>query len=276
MAKLLKPMVILLLVLSIAALVLGVMLFSEREIIKQRTQTLENRVMDVAASLRYEEITAEQLMDPDRMDAALNRLNVHAGLTYQELQDTIQDLANTRLQLEETREELRVTQNRLEAAEEQIASLQDTLAERTAELARANQQIAQLERDKDALQGRIDELDLRVAQLEEENLELVDTIAEQQARIEDYERELFEDEASIGTPEGLSGRILVVMPEWNFVILDIGTEEGLSIHTEMLVHREDALVGRVRVSSVERELAIAEIMKDWETDQLREGDHVLF
>ncbi len=276
MAKLLKPMVILLLVLSIVALVLGVMLFSEREVIKQRTQTLENRVMDMAGSLRYDEITAEELMDPELMDRALNRLNVHAGLTYQELQETKQDLANTQLQLEETEEELRVTQGRLEAAEQQVADLRDDLAERTAELASANQQIGQLERDNQDLQGRIDELDQRIVQLEEENMDLADTVAEQQARLEDYEDELFRDEAEIGTPEGLSGQILVVMPEWNFVVLDVGSEQGLSLHTEMLVHREDALVGRVRVSSVESELAIAEIMQDWVTDPLREGDHVLF
>ncbi len=276
MAKLLKPMVVVLLVLSVAALVLGIMLFSEREIIKGRTQTLESNVMDVAGSLRYDEIQREELMDAERMNAALNRLNVHAGLTYQDLQDTRQDLADKREQLNEARTDLRVAREELEQAEQRVAQLQDDVTERTAELARVNQQVNQLEREKDGLQARIDDAEARMAQMEEENLELAERISEQQALIAEYEGELFVDDAAIGTPEGLTGRILVVMPEWNFVVLDIGSEQGLSLQTEMLVHREEQLVGRVRVSSVENQLAVAEIMTDWQLDPLREGDHVLF
>lgn len=276
MAKLLKPMVVLLLVLSVAALVLGIMLFSEREVIKTRTKTLESSVMDVAGSLRYDDIQSEELMDVERMDAALNRLDVHAGLTYQDLEDTRQDLADMREQRDAARADLRVAQEQLEAAEEQVAQLQDDVAERTAELARANQQVSQLEREKDGLQARMDDMEMRMAEMEEENLELAERIAEQQALIADYEGELFDDDAAIGTPEGLSGRILVVMPEWNFVVLDIGSEQGLSLQTEMLVHRDEKLIGRVRVSSVENELAVAEIMTDWQLDPLQEGDHVLF
>ncbi len=276
MAKLLKPMVIVLLVLSIASLVLGIMLFNEREIMKGRTQRLENAVAEFAQSLHYEDLDRQALMDYDRMETVLNRVNVHAALTWQELQDTIQDLANTRLDLEQTREELRVTQDQLDAAEQRIARLEDDLEERTAELARANQEITQLERDKSRLEGRVDEMEMQIAQMEEEQLEMEETIADQRADIEELEAQLFPDDDVIGTPPGLTGRILVVNPDWNFVVLNVGREDGLSLNTEMLVHREDALVGRVRVSSVEDRLSVAEIISDWEQLPLEEGDHVLF
>ncbi len=276
MAKLLKPMVIVLLVLSVASLVLGIMLFNEREVIKGRTQRLENAAAEFARSLHYDNLDRQALMDYDRMDTALNRLNVHAALTWQELQDTIQDLANTRLDLEQTREELRITQNRLEAAEQRIVRLEDDLSERTAELARANQQISQLERDKASLQSRIDDFELQVARMEEEQLEMAETIADQQSLIEEYEAELFADESVIGTPPGLSGQLLVVNPDWNFVVMNVGSEDGLSLNTEMLVHRDDVLVGRVRVSSVRKQYAVADILEDWKQFPLQEGDHVLF
>lgn len=276
MAKLLKPMVIVLLVLSIASLVLGIMLFTQREVIKGRTQRLESATADFARSLHYDDLDRQALMDFDRMGTVLNRLNVHAALTWQELQDTIQDLANTRLDLEQTREELRVTQNRLEAAEQRIVRLEDDLSERTAELARANQQISQLERDKAGLQRRVDDFELQVAQLEEEKLEMAETIADQQSLIEEYEAELFAEDGIIGTPPGLAGQILIVNPEWNFVVLSVGSDDGLSLNTEMLVHRDDNLVGRVRVSTVKKQLAVAEIMEDWKQTPLREGDYVLF
>lgn len=276
MAKLLKPMVVVLLILSIASLVLGIMVFNEREVIKGRTQRLEKATDDIARSLHYENLDRQALMNYDQMGNVLNRLNVHAALTWQELQDTIQDLANTRLDLEQTREELRVTQNNLQIAEQRIVRLEEDLSERTAELARANQQVAQLERDKAGLQSRVDDLELNVARIEEEKLEMAEIIADQKSLIEEYEAELFADESIIGTPEGLAGQVLVVNPDWNFVVLDVGSEHGLSLNTEMLVHRNDELVGRVRVSNVKKFIAVAEILGDWQQAPLREGDHVLF
>jgi hypothetical protein len=77
-------------------------------------------------------------------------------------------------------------------------------------------------------------------------------------------------------PTGLTGRILVVNPDWNFVVLDVGSEAGLGTQTELIVYRTDQLVGRVRVSSVQNQTAVAEILQDWQQQPLREGDHVLF
>ena len=51
MAKLLKVLVIILLILSIVALSLGSMLFMKREILKGRTRKLENAVMALATTI---------------------------------------------------------------------------------------------------------------------------------------------------------------------------------------------------------------------------------
>ena len=276
MAKLLKPLVIVLLVLSIAALVLGVMLFNEREVIKGRTQRLEDAAMQIAGSLQYDDVSRQQLMDYDRMQSALNRLNSHAGVTIQNLEDTRQDLENTRLDLEETREELQVTQSRLEAAEQRADRFERDLETRTSELARANQDVQRLEREKGALQSRVDDFEIQVARMEEEQLELREQITDQQALIEEYEEELFRDDTVIGTPEGLTANIVVVKEDWNFVVIDVGSEDGLSLNTEMLVHRDDELVGRIRITAVKDVYAIADILRDWEQETLKEGDHVLF
>ena len=281
MAKLLKPMVVLLLVLSAAALVLGIMLFSEREIIKARTQQLESGLATIAGSLRYTDpdgnpLNRDALMDVDRMEGELNRLDVHAALTLQELRDAEQDLEVARQERDEAVEARAALETEVKQVRAEIEPLERNIEERTAELARANEQISGFEREKNQLNDRIEDLERQVARIEEENLNLAETISEQRSLIEDYERELFEEDVEIGTPEGLTGEILLVMSDWNFVILNVGRDKGLSRNTEMLVHRDDQLVGRVRVSSVEKELAVAEIMDDWLVAPLEEGDHVLF
>ncbi len=279
MAKMLKPLIVVLLILSIVSLTFGIMLFNQREIIKGRTQRLENSTLSFARSIHFDDIRLEQLKDYATMQAALNRLNVFAGNMYQELQDTILDLANTKLDLEQTREELRITQNQLEAARQQIARLEDTVREREAEIARANQQIAQLERDKASLESRISSLESQLAEAEEEKRDLSDEIVTLNDQIKSLEKlilQLTGDDSQPVVPYGLSGRILAVNPDWNFVILDIGSEEGLGVNAEMLVHRRDELVGKVRISSVEDHFAIAEILNDWLVRPLRRGDTVLY
>ncbi len=78
-----------------------------------------------------------------------------------------------------------------------------------------------------------------------------------------------------GDIKGLFGKVLIVNPEWNFVVLDIGSERGLVPAAEMLVHRSDRLIGRVRITSVDEEMAVAEIMGDWEERTIRSGDLVI-
>ena len=77
-------------------------------------------------------------------------------------------------------------------------------------------------------------------------------------------------------PLGLTGKITVVNSDWNFVVLDIGSESGLVRDAQMLVHRADKLIGKVRISNVQKDMAIAEIMTDWEQSPIREGDYVLY
>ncbi len=274
MAKLLKPLVITLLLLSIISLVLGIMLFNQRETLKGRTQRLEQAAMEVARSLRFEDIREEQLQDYERMQAALNRLNVAAQNTYQELQDTIQDLANTRLDLEQTRNELAQTREELDDANERIARLDQQVADQRAEIAQQTDRIDRLERERNTLQARAEDLETELTQEQERSRELEFELA---AVNEELDTLIEQIEGVVpDIPTGLTGRIMVVNPDWNFVVLDIGRDHGLSPEVEMLVHREDELIGKVRISEVEPEIAIAEIMNEWQQRPIREGDHVLF
>jgi DNA repair exonuclease SbcCD ATPase subunit len=276
MGKALKPLVIIVLLLSGTALGLGIVLFNQREVIKGRTQRLEAAVDSIARSIHYDELDQEALKSYDTMQSVLAPLNAFAGNMYIELQDTIQDLANTKLDLEATREELRITQNKLTAAEQQVAHLNDRLEESRQQLAQANQTINQLERDKVALQGSIEDLELRIAEVEDEKLELQDELLDSRdfiTQLEDEIKELTGDTTEV--PDDLMGKIMVVNPEWNFVVLDIGRDSGLGVNVEMLIKREDQLVGKVRISALDKDVAVAEILKEWEQSPVKEGDHVI-
>lgn len=59
------------------------------------------------------------------------------------------------------------------------------------------------------------------------------------------------------TPQGT---ILAVNQAWNFVVLNLGSRQGIARNAEMLVQRGNQLIGKVRVTSVETSTSIADII----------------
>jgi uncharacterized phage infection (PIP) family protein YhgE len=280
MAKALKPLLIVLLVLSIVALSLGIALFSRREVLKGRTQKGEQAIVKIAQNLRVENFDAaqfaEQLKNYETMQAPLDGIAVSAENRYVELQDTKKDLENTRQDLAKTKTELEGAKTELAQTQAKVTELADTLAQKDAELAQANSRITQLEQDKANLQAQIDDLNNQIVKSEEEMRDLQDKVATLDKLIADMDAA--HGTGPIVVPLGLSGKVVIVNPAWNFVILDIGSDQKLVVGAEMMVHRGDRLIGKVRVSSVQENMAIAEIMGDWAQDTagVSEGDHVLF
>lgn len=284
MGKLLNPLVVILLLLSIVALVLGIMLFSDREIVKGRVQKLETAVVDVADAMADEkdphiepldyQVQKQSLMDYEKMDQQLNTMKTIAKVRYDDLFETEADLDKTEKTLVKTEGELKDTKEELNDTRAEVDRLEEDVAQKTREIDEAGRRIDTLEQDKASMQVQMDELNATIVQAQE-------TIQEKQDEIDMLEETLARtapDEGTVieGPPEGLTGHVLVVNPYWNFVVLDIGREAGLQATHEMIVHRDDRLVGRVRVSSVEDNMAVAEILNDWEQVPIREGDYVLF
>ena len=78
----------------------------------------------------------------------------------------------------------------------------------------------------------------------------------------------------IKLPADLKGKILVVDPKWDFVVLNIGDEQGVIPDGEMLVSREGKLVAKVVISSVQKDRCIANVMPGWKLGEVFEGDEV--
>ncbi len=77
---------------------------------------------------------------------------------------------------------------------------------------------------------------------------------------------------------GLRGTILAVNQAYNFVVLNLGARHGVESNVEMLVLRDGALVGKIRISSVEPATAIGDIITNSlaRGAQLQPGDSVIY
>jgi len=86
-------------------------------------------------------------------------------------------------------------------------------------------------------------------------------------RVPDYE---------VPLPAGTKGKIVAVDPKYDFVVLDIGGNQGLLPDAKMLVNRDGKLVAKVKITRVEPNRAIANIIPEWKQDDVMEGDQVVY
>jgi hypothetical protein len=200
-----------------------------------------------------------------------------------ELASTKRTLASTEDTLKQTKQDLVTARSARDKAVADAATqlkradqLSDKLAQTTKERNDAQNQLAaytatgftsdQVSKLSHDLKNAQDALQVS----KEEKIVLTRTVA----RLDNKLNELIGTNYVVTLPANLKGKILVVDPKWDFVVLNIGAEQGVLQDGQLLVSRDGKLVSKVIVRSVEKNRCIANIMPGWELGQVIEGDEV--
>jgi predicted RNase H-like nuclease (RuvC/YqgF family) len=198
--------------------------------------------------------------------------------TKKKLSDTEKTLATTQKTLESTKGEL-------EAAKTEVDDLTKTKTDLTAKLEKANA-------DKDDAQQQLEQW--RLLGLTTEQVK--DTVAERDnlkkakealisenkliaAKANYWENRwvsFFNNSEDAVMTAGLRGKIVAVDPKFNFVVLDIGEDQGAKPRGVMMVDRDGKLLGKVRITSVTKDKCVANILPNWQRGNIMEGDEVLY
>lgn len=77
---------------------------------------------------------------------------------------------------------------------------------------------------------------------------------------------------------GLKGSIVAVDPQWNFVVLNVGEEQGAKPRGIVMVRRGDKLIGKARIVSVDKTRSFANLLPGWKQGDVgvEVGDSVLY
>jgi exonuclease VII large subunit len=212
------------------------------------------------------------------------RDDYHTQLTQTQatLDKTTKDLTKTKADLTQTQQDLATAKKERDTAEANEAAqkkraddLTDKLAKTTQErdTAQANlaaytvngtaKEFADLSRALKNAQNTIEAIN-------EEKLVMSHTID----RLKSQLAELIGTNPVVTLPATLRGRILVVDPKWDFVVLSIGDDQGVKENGELLVSRDGKLVAKVIVRSIQKDRCIANLMPGWKLGQVIEGDEV--
>jgi len=131
------------------------------------------------------------------------------------------------------------------------------------------------------VQSQVDDLRRQLDSAEKEKAFLSEKLQDMQERADQPKEAKKRREAVRETSPrrtGLRGTVLAVNQAYNFVVLNLGARHGVESNAEMLVLRDGALVGKIRISSVEPATAIGDIISSSlaRGAQMQPGDNVIY
>jgi multidrug efflux pump subunit AcrA (membrane-fusion protein) len=222
----------------------------------------------------------------DKLDTLVKQRDTekHDKETAQnDLAKTKKELARTQNDLSQTQQQLTEANSRRADAEAKAAAAATRAEDLTTKLALATQdrdeaqtqlaaykatqfspdQILKLSSDVKNLQAAVEAAD-------GEKLVMSRTINRLTNELNKY----IGPDSPIMLPASLKGKIVVVDPKWDFVVLNIGDNQGVLQDGELLVSRDGKLVAKVIVRRVDKDQCIANIIPGWKLGEVIEGDEV--
>jgi phage-related tail protein len=217
-----------------------------------------------------------EVLTTDRNDQRTAKEEFHHELdaTNKVLLATQKDLANTKTQLADSESARTKLSSQLDQANTQISDLNGKLAKTTQQL---NDTSGQLEAYKAtgltppqvlALNKNLQNTQVALDVANQEKLVLTRRVTELKSQL----AELTQQDYFVALPASLKGKVMAVDPKWDFIVLNIGENQGVLNHAEMLVSRDGKLVAKVVVRSVQKDRSIANIMPGWQLGDVIEGD----
>ncbi len=281
--------IVLTLALSIGALVMAVLLFKQRETLKGRTQKLEAAVHKVAATLEVEGATNAAMLaisddqlktyearpgGPQSMDEPLKRMVTAAQSQLVRLNNTRSELADTKTTLAKTQEDLDSAKTELASAQTKVREQEGVIESKNAVIGEKEAALMNLENEKSDLMARLEAIKSDFEEMSAENGDLTDQNDLLEAQVIDLESTVFKKDI----PKGQQGVVAYVNPDWNFLIVRLTPPSMRTTRPdlELMVYRADKLVGKVRVASIFDNLAVAEIINDWQQMAPQNGDGILY
>ena len=216
------------------------------------------------------------------------------------LQDTQRAKVRVEGELTQTRKELDEAKEQMAKAVEAQTTLSRSLQDREHELERLTKelaqtkdaaqqtaaQLAQLQGERDTIKQQLDNATQAKGDAESKVAELTrpTVLLENVVVTNDQAKPAEADMSHVASPDQgtppaaaqrvVSGQVVVVNREYDFIVMNLGKHHGLSVGQEFHVVRDNQVLGKVKVEKVYDELSAATILPESQKNNIREGDLV--
>lgn len=232
-----------------------------------------------------------QMQERDRRQAKERELHL-ALAENDDLKVRLQDLQQTKSRIEEdlmrSKKELTLAQDELAKSHQAQEELARSVEGREQEIGRLTKDLEQvrgeltarateLQSERDTAKQHIAELERAKSELETKVLELAGQPVVELEKVRVSAAESASTSAVVQASAMLppsSGQVVVVNREYDFIVVNLGKNQGLSVGQEFQVVRGDEVLGRVKIEKVYDELSAAAILPESKKESIREGDLV--
>jgi hypothetical protein len=124
----------------------------------------------------------------------------------------------------------------------------------------------ELKRKIEEMVAKIKDSETKIGVLEKEKIELSNSVSSLEGSVKAKEEKIAQDTVKIKrweenfTQKGTRGRVMAVNPGWGFAVLSIGDKQGAAANKIMIVGRGGQSIGKVKITSVENNQSIADII----------------
>jgi len=222
--------------------------------VREKITTLQTSLAtETEAHKKFEDQYTRTKSDLDKTNAVLKTTQETLKATEEEKNQAVATAATEKKRADKLTEDLTKTRAEKETAQQEVAAYRAS-GLNPQQAANANKEIKRLQDT------------LTVMNTENELL------AQKVNKIQNELEAFIHPERPVLLPSGLKGTVLVVDPKWNFVVLNVGGDQGVLERGELLVNRNGKLVAKVRVSSVQKGSSVANLVPGWQLGEILEGD----
>lgn len=234
--------------------------------------------------------------EKDELEQQLAEVREAKSRVERELTDAKGNLDNATKQLADERQEKEQLAKTAEDRQQQIDRMLRDLEQARSDQRTLTDQLGQLRDEHTAIQRQVTSLQQVRAQLEQKIAELSKHPTVELDKVVVNPPAAPSSTASAPTPDAaaspqaeagaassppsgseassLQGQVIVVNREYDFIVVNLGSNQGLALGQEFQVVRGDQVLGRVKVEKVYDELSAAAILPNSNKDAIREGDAV--
>jgi len=264
-AKLPVILVLILMLFFFAAATCGFYLYHKEHL---KNIALETRIEELDSKYK---ISEAKFLEAQKV---LSSLEVKLREATTQVNDLTNELNQERVSKVEASSNLDQIKSDLEDLKKIRLDLEDKLQQAQDEVAAMQNKLVTLGSEKDELEAKVKELEA-----ESQGVELGKIVVTPDAATAKLKAKKPEEEkkgiAKVLPEKPVEGKILVVNKEYNFVVINLGSKDGVGIGQVFSIYRGNSYIGDIKVEKLHDSMAAAGFTSEDIRDKVKEGDKVV-
>ena len=214
----------------------------------------------------------------DDLKARLEDIQQAKSRIDEELARVRKDLARSQEELAKAVEAQEALSRSVEDREREIGRLTKDLTQTRTEEQQVATQLSELQTERDAMKQQLADLERAKGELESKLMELSErpTVELEKVLVTNPQQGATGGGTVVAVSAGSSstheGRVVVINREYDFIVMSLGKNHGVSVGQEFQIVRGNQVLGKVKVEKVYDEISAATLLPGSQKDTIRAGE----